>query len=54
MEAPHFAAGPWFTVIRSGDDWQTLDTIWLSDGRTNEKAEVQIRLELGEIKHVTQ
>ena len=41
-------AGPWFTVRESGDDWQTLDTIWISNGNTNDRARVEIRLELEE------
>ena len=36
-------AGPWFTVRRSGDDWQTLDTIWISNGKTNHTARIELR-----------
>lgn len=46
MEGLHFAAGPWFTVQRSGSDWQTVAKIWISDGRADGPADVQIRLAL--------
>lgn len=39
-------AGPWFTVQAEGSGWQTLDTIWLSNGTRDVRARVQIRLEL--------
>jgi hypothetical protein len=39
-------AGPWFTVQKSGSDWETLDTIWLSNGKRGEQAKVQIRLRI--------
>ncbi len=39
-------AGPWFTVHRSGDDWQTLEKIWLSNGSRTNHALVQSRLTL--------
>lgn len=41
-------AGPWFTVKRSGDDWQLLDKIWISDGKTNDRARVELRVEFEE------
>lgn len=41
-------AGPWFTVRKTGGDWHTLDTIWISNGSTNDRARVEIRLELEE------
>jgi hypothetical protein len=37
-------------VRRSGDDWHTLDTIWISNGKTNDRARVEIRVEFEE-KH---
>ena len=39
-------AGPWFAVHRSGDAWQTLDQIWLSNGQADGRATIQIRIEL--------
>ena len=39
-------AGPWFTVHRGGDDWQRVDTIWLSNGLRTDKARVEFRMEL--------
>ncbi len=37
-------AGPWFAVLRSGDDWQTLDRITLSNGKRTDRAVVQSRI----------
>jgi len=37
-------AGPWFAVLRSGGDWQTLDRITLSNGHRTDRAVVQSRL----------
>ena len=37
-------AGPWFAVLRSGGDWQTLDRITLSNGRRTDRAVVQSRI----------
>ena len=39
-------AGPWFTVVKSGDDWQQLDTIWISDGKNDCRGRIEVRLEL--------
>jgi len=39
-------AGPWFTVQKDGDDWQRLDTVWLSNGERDDGAQVEIRLRL--------
>ena len=44
-------AGPWFMVEKSGNDWHRLDTIWISNGRSNDTAHVEIRVELEEAKH---
>ncbi|MCA9795514.1 MAG: hypothetical protein KC910_27085 [Candidatus Eremiobacteraeota bacterium] len=46
MEGRYTVAGPWFTVLRSGDDWQTLETIWISNGTHTTHARVQSRLVL--------
>ena len=53
MEGVHFVAGPWFTVRESGDDWHTLDTIWISNGKTDDRARVELRLELEEVTDET-
>ncbi|GEM_PF-4813074 len=37
-------AGPWFAVLRSGEDWQTLDRITLSNGTRTDPAVVQSRV----------
>jgi len=42
----HFVAGPWFTVQTSGSDWKLLDTIWISNGKENAKARVELKVEL--------
>ena len=39
-------AGPWFTVVRSGAEWQTLETIRLSNGSETERVRVEIKVEL--------
>ena len=44
MEGVHSVAGPWFTVHRVGDDWKTLDTIWISNGKHNNLARVQAKV----------
>jgi hypothetical protein len=38
-------AGPWFTVHRTGGDWLTNDTIWISNGGKSCKAVVQTKVE---------
>jgi hypothetical protein len=43
--------GPWFTVQESGSDWQTLDEIWISNGNTNDRARIELRLEFEEKHH---
>lgn len=50
MEGRHSVAGPWFAVHKAGDDWKTLDTIWISNGRKNSVARVQARLSWEEPK----
>jgi hypothetical protein len=39
-------AGPWFAVLSSGDSWQTVDTIWIGDGRAHERVRVELRVDL--------
>jgi len=41
-------AGPWFAVHRSGDDWQDLGQVWISNGRQDCQGRIQIRVELEE------
>jgi len=50
VEAAHFGAGPWFTVLddRESADWHTLDTIRMSDGERHDIVTVQLRLRLTE------
>lgn len=50
MEGQHFAAGPWFTVQKSGDDWKELDTVWLSNGSEHVQVKVEIRMALEEME----
>ena len=38
-------------VQESGDDWRTLDNIWISNGDSNDHARVEIRLEFEEVSH---
>ena len=42
----HFVAGPWFTVVESGAEWQDVEAIWVSDGAKDMKGRVQLRVEL--------
>ena len=42
----HFAAGPWFTVIESNDEWTDLGKAWLADGKNQGAARVQYRVTL--------
>lgn len=44
MEGVHCVAGPWFTVHKSANDWQTMDTIWISNGDKTNRALVQGRV----------
>lgn len=48
MDGSHFVAGPWFAVMKSGDDWKFLETIWLTDGEKSIHARVEYKVELGE------
>jgi len=42
-------AGPWFTVHKSGDDWQELGRVWISDGQEDCIGRIEIRVELEEV-----
>jgi len=45
----HFAAGPWFTVIESGeDDWQDLGRVWLSDAQASGPGLLQYRVKFAD------
>jgi hypothetical protein len=46
-------AGPWFTVQRSAGDWQQLDKIWISNGTSNDRARVELRVEFEETNDET-
>ena len=39
-------AGPWFTVQKSGDDWQELGPLWLSNGEQDGKGHIEVKLTL--------
>jgi hypothetical protein len=47
----HFVAGPWFTVQKSGSDWQLMETIWISNAGKTAKARAELRVELEEPHH---
>ena len=50
MEARHFVAGPWFTVQPTGTDWHRVDSIWWSDGDSEQvRVHVEMYLQLEEI-----
>ena len=38
--------GTVFTVQETGSDWQTLDTLWISNGEAHERGRAQIRVAL--------
>ena len=46
MEGTYFGAGPWFTVQKSGQDWQVIDNIFLSDSKTQVPVTVEIKMSL--------
>jgi len=46
VEGTHFGAGPWFTVQKSGQDWQSIDDIFYSDGERQIPVAVQIKMKL--------
>ncbi|MCZ6689291.1 MAG: hypothetical protein O7H41_06780 [Planctomycetota bacterium] len=37
-------AGPWFAVLKAGDSWKPLGETWISNGVSNERAQVEIRV----------
>ena len=39
-------AGPWFAVEESGEDWNELSHIWISDGQQDWQGKVEIKVEL--------
>jgi len=39
-------AGPWFTVQRTGDQWQKLGQVWISNGTDDAKGVLEIRVQL--------
>ncbi|MCG8587549.1 MAG: hypothetical protein MI757_22815 [Pirellulales bacterium] len=45
-------AGPWFTVHKSGDDWQELGRVWISNGEEDCIGRIEIRIEMEEIPDV--
>jgi len=44
MEGAHFAAGPWFTVRSVNDDWKELSKLWISNGDTDFRGRIEVRL----------
>jgi hypothetical protein len=46
VEGTYFGAGPWFTVQQSGQDWEVLDNITLSDSKSQIPVRVEIRMTL--------
>jgi hypothetical protein len=42
----HFVAGPWFTVLKDGDDWQKLGHIWISNGEQDCQGQVEVKIEM--------
>ena len=45
-------AGPWFTVHRSGDDWQEVGWLWISNGTEDCKGRFEVRVQFEEVEHV--
>ena len=43
--------GPWFTVHESSQDWQHVNTLWISNGEEHTRARVEIRVQLDEVKN---
>ena len=44
-------AGPWFTVHRSGDDWQEMGRLWISNGKEDGKGRFEVRVQFEEVDH---
>lgn len=47
-------AGPWFTVVQRDGDWQTMGTLWVSDGKKDGPGTIEIKLEMVENNDATQ
>ena len=47
-------AGPWFTVVKRDTDWQTMGTLWVSDGSQDGPGQIEIKLQLVENNDATQ
>lgn len=39
-------AGPWFTVQEYGESWNTLSSLWISNGQEDVKGRIDIRVRL--------
>ena len=39
-------AGPWFTVQESSEDWKEISKIWISNGETDCKGKIDVRVRL--------
>jgi hypothetical protein len=44
----HFVAGPWFTVQKSGDEWQEMGQVWISNGSADCKGRIEIKILMAE------
>ena len=42
--------GPWFTVAESGEQWNVIDNLWISNGDEHERARLMIRVQLDEVR----
>ena len=47
-------AGPWFAVHRSGDDWQRLGQVWVSNGAEDCRGQIEVRITLDETEEEEQ
>ena len=41
-------AGPWFTVQRSGDNWQEMGRLWISNGKEDCEGRFEVRVQFEE------
>ena len=39
-------AGPWFTILESGEDWKEISKIWISNGQDDCKGRIEARIRL--------
>ena len=39
-------AGPWFTILESGDEWKEISQIWISNGHDDCKGRIEVRIRL--------